>query len=166
MDTRYVTNYYDTAAAKELAISMINDNKADILLGVAGLAGNGAAEAAQESGKAWFIGVDSDQEQTLPAQLSAITLTSGLKNVGNSIVWIFDEWDAGRTYWGKLVNLGLTEGGVGIVTDKNFASVAPKAVQDKVLAAEAAIKDGTIVVPSALGDDTNAVIALRDSMQP
>ena len=166
VDTRYVTNYYDTAAAKELAISMINDNKADILWGVAGLAGNGAAEAAQESGKAWFIGVDSDQEQTLPAQLSAITLTSGLKNVGNSIVWIFDEWDAGRTYWGKLVNLGLTEGGVGIVTDKNFASVAPKTVQDKVLAAEAAIKDGTIVVPSALGDDTNAVIALRDSMQP
>ena len=166
VDTRYVTNYYDTAAAKELAISMINDNKADILWGVAGLAGNGAAEAAQESGKAWFIGVDSDQELTLQAQLSAITLTSGLKNVGNSIVWIFDEMDAGRTYWGQLVNLGLTEGGVGIVTDKNFASVAPKAVQDKVLAAEAAIKDGTIVVPSALGDDTNAAVTLRDSMQP
>lgn len=166
VDTRYVASYVDTATAKEMGLSMINDNKADILWGVAGLSGNGAAEAALETQKAWFIGVDSDQEATFNADLAAITLTSGLKNVGNSIVWIFDEWDAGRTYWGKAVTLGLTEGGVGIVTDKNFATVAPKAVQDKVLAAEVAIKDGSIVVPSAIGDDTNAVVALRDSMQP
>ncbi len=166
VDTRYVNSYVDTATAKEMGLSMISDNKADIIWGVAGLSGNGAAEAALESGKAWFIGVDSDQEATFSPELAAITLTSGLKNVGQSIIWIFDEWDAGRTYWGKLVNLGLTEGGVGIVTDKNFATVAPKAVQDKVLAAEAAIKDGSIVVPSAIGDDTNAVIALRDSMKP
>ena len=166
VDTRYVTNYYDTAIAKELANSMINDNKCDIIWGVAGLAGNGAAEAAQESGKAWFIGVDSDQEATFSKELAAVTLTSGLKNVGNAIIWIFDEWDAGRTYFGKEVNLGLTEGGVGIVTDKNFATVAPKAVQDKVLAAEAAIKDGTIKVSTALGDDKNTVYDLRTAMQP
>ncbi len=166
VDTRYVNSYVDTATAKEYALSMINDNKADILWGVAGLSGNGAAEAALESGNAWFIGVDSDQELTLSADLAAITLTSGLKNVGASIVWIFDEWDAGRTYWGEQVNLGLTEGGVGVVTDKNFATIAPQAVQDAVLAAEAAIKDGSIVVPSAIGDDTNGVVALRDAMQP
>jgi len=166
VDTRYVNSYVDTATAKEMALSMINDNKADIIWGVAGLSGNGAAEAALESGKAWFIGVDSDQELTLPAAVAANTLTSGLKNVGQSLIWIFDEWDAGRTYWGKQVNLGLTEGGVGIVIDKNFAAVAPQAVQDKVLAAEAAIKDGTIVVPTAIGDDTNAVVAVRDGMQP
>ena len=166
VDTRYVTNYYDTAIAKELASSMINDNKADIIWGVAGLAGNGAAEAAQESGKAWFIGVDSDQELTLNEQLAAITLTSGLKNVGQSIVWIFDQMDAGVTYWGQAVYLGLTEGGVGIATEHNFTSVAPKAVQDKVLAAEAAIRDGSIVVLSALADTTNGVVAMRTEMQP
>jgi basic membrane protein A len=27
-----------------------------------------------------------------------VTLTSALKNVGNAIIWLFDEWDAGRTY--------------------------------------------------------------------
>ena len=166
VDTRYVNSYVDTATAKEMGLSMISDNKADILWGVGGLSGNGAAEAALESGKAWFIGVDSDQEAMFNDELAAVTLTSGLKNVGNSIVWIFDEWDAGRTYWGQLVNLGLTEGGVGVVTDKNFAAIAPQAVQDKVLAAEAAIKNGDIVVPTAIGDDANAVVALRDSMQP
>ncbi|MBQ9438758.1 MAG: BMP family ABC transporter substrate-binding protein, partial [Lachnospiraceae bacterium] len=95
VDTRYTNDYVDTAIAKEYGLSMINDNKCDIIWGVAGNAGNGAAEAALETGKAWFIGVDSDQEQTFSSDLAAITLTSGLKNVGNSLIWIFDEWDAG-----------------------------------------------------------------------
>jgi len=166
VDTRYVNSYVDTATAKEIGLSMINDKKADILWGVAGLSGNGGAEAALESGKAWFIGVDSDQELTLPAAQAAITLTSGLKNVGKSIIWLFDEWDAGRTYWGKEVRLGIPEGGVGVVTDKNFAKIAPKAIQDAVLAAQADIVAGKIVVPSAIGDTTNAVVTLRDAMQP
>lgn len=166
VDTRYVNSYVDTATAKEIGLSMINDKKADILWGVAGLSGNGGAEAALESGKAWFIGVDSDQELTLPAAQAAITLTSGLKNVGKSIIWLFDEWDAGRTYWGKEVRLGIPEGGVGVVTDKSFAKIAPKAIQDAVLAAQADIVAGKIVVPSAIGDTTNAVVTLRDAMQP
>ena len=36
------------AIAKEYGLSMISDNKADIIWGVAGNAGNGAAEAALE----------------------------------------------------------------------------------------------------------------------
>ncbi len=166
VDTRYVNSYVDTATAKEMGLSMINDKNADILWGVAGLSGNGAAEAALESGKAWFVGVDSDQELTLPADQAAITLTSGLKNVGQSIVWLFDEWDAGRTYWGQEVRLGISEGGVGIVIDKNFAKIAPQAVQDAVLAAQADIVAGKIVVPTAIGDTSNAVVTLRDSLQP
>lgn len=166
VDTRYVNSYADTATAKEMGLAMINDNKADIIWGVAGLSGNGGAEAALETGKAWFIGVDSDQELTMSTELAAITLTSGLKNIGDSLIWIFDEWDAGRTYWGKEVNLGLVEGGVGIVTDKNFAKYAPQEVQDLVAAAEKAIREGTIKVPSAIGDETSGVIALRDQMQP
>jgi len=166
VDTRYVNSYVDTATAKEMGLAMINDNKADIIWGVAGLSGNGGAEAALETGKAWFIGVDSDQELTLSAELAAITLTSGLKNVGDSIIWIFDEWDAGRTYWGKEVNLGLVEGGVGFVSDKNFVKYAPQEVQDKVFAAEKAVREGTIKVSSAIGDESMSVVKLRDEMQP
>lgn len=166
VDTRYVTNYYDTPYGKELALSMINDKKADIIWGVGGAAGNGGAEAAQETGKAWFIGVDSDQETTFGAELAAVTLTSGLKNVGDGICWFFDEWAAGNEYWGTEVNLGIAQGGVGMVTDKNFTKV-PQEVQDAVLAAQDAIVAGEVVVPSALADGGNdAAIALRDSMQP
>ena len=166
VDTRYVNSYVDTATAKEMALSMINDNGADLIWGVAGLSGNGAAEAAAETGKAWFIGVDSDQELTLPADQRAVCLTSGLKNVGNSLVWLIDELDAGREHWGTEVNLRLNEGGVGIVTDKNFAAIAPQAVQDAVKAAQEAVASGKITVPSAIGDTSKGAEALRDSMMP
>ena len=74
VDTRYIGNYIDPAKGKELAESMINDNNCDIIWGVAGNAGNGAAEACLETGKAYFIGVDSDQESTFSAEMAGITL--------------------------------------------------------------------------------------------
>ena len=68
--TRYTNTYVDTAIAKEHALSMINDYNCDIIWGVAGNSGNGAAEAALETGKAWFIGVDSDQELTFSPEVN------------------------------------------------------------------------------------------------
>ena len=166
VDTRYTNDYVDTAIAKEYGLSMINDNKCDIIWGVAGNAGNGAAEAALEAGKGWFIGVDSDQELTFSADLAAITLTSGLKNIGDGLVWFFDQWDAGKTFWGEEINLGIAEGGVGVVTDKNFDKLASQATKDAVAAAQKAILDGKVVVPSAIGDTSGAVEALRDKVRP
>lgn len=165
VDTRYTNDYVDTAIAKEYGLSMINDNKCDIIWGVAGNAGNGAAEAALETGKAWFIGVDSDQELTLSSDLAALTLTSGLKNIGNSLIWIFDQWDAGKTYWGQEVQLGLAEGGVGIVTDKNFDKYASAETKAAVEAAEAGIRDGSIKVDTAF-DANFDLVALRESVRP
>ena len=165
VDTRYTNDYVDTAIAKEYGLSMINDNKCDIIWGVAGNAGNGAAEAALETGKAWFIGVDSDQELTFSPDLAAITLTSGLKNIGNSLVWLFDEWDAGRTYWGQVVELGIAEGGVGIVTDKNYDKLASAETKAAVEAAQNAILNGEVVVDSALTNQ-ELTVELRDSVRP
>ena len=165
VDTRYTNDYVDTAIAKEYGLSMINDKKCDIIWGVAGNAGNGAAEAALETGKAWFIGVDSDQELTFSSDLAAITLTSGLKNIGNSLVWLFDEWDAGRTYWGEVVELGIAEGGVGIVTDKNYDKLASADTKAAVEAAQNAILNGEVTVDSALTNQELAV-QLRDAVRP
>ena len=165
IDTRYTNDYVDTAIAKEYGTSMINDNKCDIIWGVAGNAGNGAAEAALENG-GYFIGVDSDQELTFSSALAAITLTSGLKNIGNSLVWIFDEWDAGRTYFGKEVTLGIAEGGVGLVTDKNFDKYASADTKAKVEEAREAILKGEITVDSALGDTTGKAEKLREEVRP
>ena len=167
IDVRYTNDYVDTAIAKEYGLSMINDNKCDIIWGVAGNAGNGAAEAAYETGKAYFLGVDSDQELTLSSDLAAITLTSGLKNIGNSLIWFFDELDAGRTYFGQEVSLGLAEGGVGIVTDKNFATYASDDLKAAISAAEEAIKNGELTVDSALAEGgPDLAVQLRTEVQP
>ena len=155
----------DTAIAKEYGLSMINDNKCDIIWGVAGNSGNGAAEAALETGKAWFLGVDSDQELTFSSDLAAITLTSGLKNIGNSLVWFFDQWDAGQDLFGQNILLGIPEGGVGIVTDKNYATYASEETKAAMAAAQQSIIDGTVTVPSAI-DDNDGAIALRESVRP
>lgn len=165
VDTRYVGNYIDPAKGKELAESMINDNNCDVVWGVAGNSGNGAVEAAQETGKAYFIGVDSDQELTFSEELAAITLTSGLKNIDQSLIWVFDELDAGNEHWGEHVTLGINEGGVGIVTDKNFTTV-PQSVQDAVNKAIEDVSTGAVEVPSAIGDETGAVEELRESVKP
>ncbi len=166
VDTRYTNDYVNTAGAKEYGLSMINDNKCDIIWGVAGNAGNGAAEAALETGKAWYIGVDSDQELTFSEDLAAITLTSGLKNIGQSLVWFFDELDAGKEHWGENILLGIAEGGVGIVTDKNYNTYASEETQRKVGDAMKAIMKGEITVPTAIGEETGALEALRDSVRP
>ena len=167
IDVRYTNDYVDTAIAKEYGLSMINDNKCDIIWGVAGNSGNGAAEAALETGKGWFLGVDSDQELTLSADLAAITLTSGLKNIGDGLIWFFDEWDAGRTYWGKEINLGIAEGGVGIVTDKNFDKYASDETKAAVEAAQQAVLDGTVTVDSALAEGgPDLAVQLRTEVQP
>ena len=167
IDTRYTGNYIDTAIAKEYALSMIDDNKCDIIWGVAGNSGNGAAEAALETGKAWFIGVDSDQELTFSPDLAALTLTSGLKNIGNSLIWVFDQLDAGKEYWGTEISLGVAEGGVGVVTDKNYDKYASADVKAAVDAAIAGILDGSIVVDSALTEAGAAKVAeLREAVRP
>ena len=166
IDTRYTNDYVDTAIAKEYGLSMINDNKCDIIWGVAGNAGNGAAEAALETGKAWFIGVDSDQELTLSPDLAALTLTSGLKKIGNSLIWVFDELDAGNEYWGTEVTLGLAEGGVGIVTDKNFDKYASDDTKAAVAAAQEAVLSGSITVDTAIGENAADVVSLREAVRP
>ena len=167
VDVRYTNDYVDTSIAKEYGLSMINDNHCDLIWGVAGNAGNGAAEAAFETGKAYFLGVDSDQELTLSSDLAAITLTSGLKNIGNSLIWFFDEMDAGRTYFGQEVSLGLAEGGVGIVTDKNFATYANDDLKAAITAAEEAIKNGEITVDSALAEGgPDLAVQLKNEVQP
>ena len=167
VDVRYVASFVDTATAKEMAQAMIAQNKVDIVWGVAGLSGNGAAEAAYEN-NAWFIGVDSDQELTFTgtqASLAGITLTSGLKNVGESLVWVFEELKAGNTYWGEIKALGLDMNGVGLVTDKNFTTT-PESVQKITLETLDKVQSGAITVGSAFGDNAADIPALRNSVRP
>lgn len=154
-------------AAKELANVMIGQNKCDIVWGVAGGAGNGAAEAANEL-KAWFIGVDSDQEATFSIaqpELAAVTLFSGLKNIGDSIIWVINEQLAGNTHYGETLNLGISEGGVSLATGGNFQTL-PDDIKKAVEDATTKITSGEIVVDTAFGDNAADVEAIREGARP
>ena len=61
--------------------------------------------------------------------------------------------------------LGIAEGGVGIVTDKNYDKLASAETKAAVEAAQNAILNGEVVVDSAL---TNQELAtqLRDAVRP
>ena len=110
VDVRYTNDYVDTAIAKEFGYSMINDNKCDIIWGVAGNAGNGAAEAALETGKAWFIGVDSDQKYIA----DDVIICSMKKEVGSSIYDAVKSYLAGDSRFGTTWTADMATGYVGI----------------------------------------------------
>lgn len=167
IDSQFVGNFYDTGNAKEIANVMIGTNKCDVIWGVAGGAGNGAAEAANELG-AWFIGVDSDQEATFSIsqpELAAVTMFSGLKNIGDSLIWLVDEELAGKTYYGQNLSLGLDEGGVGLATDGNY-KLLPDDIKAAVEEASKKIVAGEIVVDTAFGDEAVDPAATRDAVRP
>ena len=63
------------------------------------------------------------------------------------------------------VQLGLAEGGVGIVTDKNYDKYASADTKAAVEAAQKGIMDGSVKVDTAF-DANFDLAALRDSVRP
>ena len=147
IDWRWIGNYTDSALGKEIGAAEIEAG-ADIVWGVGGDAGTAAVEAAYEKG-VYFIGVDSDQEQTLDPKYAAVTLTSGLKNVGTSLEYVIKKYLEGdKSFWGTCTYLGLAEDGVGIATAGNFAKQS-KDIQDAVNAVKDKILKGEVKVDTA-----------------
>lgn len=165
IDTQYVGNFYDTGKGKEIANVMVN-NKCDVIWGVAGGAGNGAAEAAAEH-DVWFIGVDSDQEATFSAsqpQMAAVTIFSGLKNCGDGIIYMLGKLNDGTIEWGKTTQLGIAEGGVGLTSGGNFAKL-PDDIKKALDDVAPKVTSGEIKVDTAF-DESFDIKGLRDSVRP
>lgn len=165
VDTQYVGDFFNTGKAKELT-NVMYKNKCDVVWGVAGGAGNGAAESAKEN-KGWFIGVDSDQEATFAVsqpELAAVTAFSGLKNIGDSMVLIINNMKAGTLEFGKTTSLGLGEGGVGLTTTGNYAKL-PEDIRKTLDGLTPKVASGEIKVASAF-DATFDVKALREAARP
>ena len=165
IDSQYVGNFYDTGRGKEIANVMVN-NKCDVIWGVAGGAGNGAAEAAAEH-NVWFIGVDSDQEATFSAsqpQMAAATIFSGLKNCGDGVIYMLNKLNDGTIEWGKTTQLGIAEGGVGLTNGGNFQKL-PDDIKKALDDVAPKVTSGEIKVDTAF-DESFDVKGLRDSVRP
>ena len=150
IDSKYMGAAGDNTAwnvpdkAKTASAGMI-DNGADVIYAAAGGSGLGMFQAIQEAGAGnWAIGVDSDQ-YNVPS-LSAykdFILTSMLKRVDVAVYQVIKGVVDGAPLVG-VQNFDLAKDGVGASTS-NPAVAEYTAAAD---AAAAAIKAGTVTVPS------------------
>lgn len=142
---KYIDDFSDQGKGKEAA-NMLYSAGADIIFHAAGGAGEGLFKAAQEK-KLWAIGVDSDQAVTKPAYKDVI-LYSMMKKVDVAVLDAIKNLKDDKFPGGKVVNLGVKEGAVGI-SDTVHPNVTAEA-KDLAKKAETEIKDGKIVVPGTL----------------
>ena len=161
----YVGNFYDSAAAKDMALTQYQ-NGADVGFNVAGSAGLGQIEAAVEADR-YAFGVDSDQAAKLPDYAANIP-SSAIKNVGNSLIRAIKMDMEGELPYGELEYLGFAEGGVELVEDDHYKEVVPEEIRNKVEELKNQIINGELEVPTALGENAmseDEIQALYDSVK-
>ena len=116
--------FYASDRAKEIALSMYEDEGADIIYHAAGGSGAGLFQAAKErsdstGSKVWGIGVDSDQYNTVDPGVRDYVLTSMLKRVDVAIFEMIKAAIDGSSTPGPVV-YDLPVDGVGYSTTGGF----------------------------------------------
>jgi basic membrane protein A len=144
----YAGKFDDAAKGKELGLSLISQ-KCDVIFAAAGLTGAGTFTACQESKKALFIGVDSDQFFTLTNPGDTI-LTSAVKKIDNAVFQTIEAAEAGSFPGGTNEAFGLAEDGVDLAPFHDFESKVPQAIKDAVAKAKEDVKSGKVTVPTGL----------------
>jgi basic membrane protein A len=120
----FAQSFSDQTKGKEIANSMM-DEKADIIMPVAGPVGYGAAAAALERGNVYIIGVDSDWY--LPdenATYRPIILTSVMKLMDKTIFTTIKAVQDG-TFKGGITIGNLANGGVALAPYHDFDAKIP-----------------------------------------
>jgi basic membrane protein A len=167
--TTYAGSWGDSAKGKELALTMLNNQNADVIFNVAGGTGIGGIEAAVETGK-WALGVDSDQAMIYDAAGKAdyakAIVSSVLKNVDDSLFRAIGLLREGKLPVGKNETLGIVEGGVGLADNKYYQANVSKDIRDAITALAAKVTSGEIKVTSAYGKTTEQIATIRDSVKP
>ncbi len=142
----YTGTFTDQQKGIEAGKNLI-EGGADIIFAAAGATGNGSAKACQDN-KALFIGVDSDQFETLEG-IGDTILTSAIKRVDNAVFMTVKEQVDGVLKGGENKVFGLAEDGVGLAPYHDWETKMPQDVKDAVQKATDDIKAGTVTVPES-----------------
>ena len=137
---KYLGGAWDDQAKGKQAGLQLFDARADVVFQVAAAAGLGVLQAAKER-NLYAIGVDSNQNDIEPGHVVA----SDIKQLGGSIEKVFATVADGTYVKGTLINSGLKDGGVDLVTDAT-KPVLPAAIETKLKKLRAQIIDGSLVV--------------------
>lgn len=140
----------DAAAMGEIATALYNSG-VDVMFSVAGAAGLGIFQAAIDQDKL-AVGVDSDQYITYSnseyPELAEVIMTSMVKNIGDSLIAIFDKINDGSIQWGTLDIQGIAEGGVALADNENYQAIVPEEIRAQIAELEEKVTGGEIQVPS------------------
>ena len=144
--TSYVGSFNDTAGGKETALSMYQDESADIVYHAAGATGVGVFQAAQEQGR-FAIGVDADQSKSEP-DFADVILASMVKRVDTAVFTAIENVVNDEFSGGDTVTLGLEQEGVRAAYGAELGSAIPEDVKSAVSDSRDAIIAGDIDVPT------------------
>lgn len=136
----YIPSFTDPAKGKETGLSMVGQS-CDVIFGVGGNTGNGGLLAAKEN-NLMGIGVDVDQYETYPEVKDAL-ISSAMKNVDTAVYEYLKTFKAGTAKAG-ILTANIKNGGVGLAPFHDWDSKVSQEVKDKIVAAEAGLKDGSI----------------------
>lgn len=141
----YVGSFNDTAGGKEAALSMYQDQDADIVYHASGATGVGVFQAAQEQGR-FAIGVDADQSKS-EGSFSDVIIASMVKRVDTAVFNAIKSVANENFKGGGIQTLGLEQEGVRCVYGTDLGSEIPDDVKSKIESSRQAIIDGDISVP-------------------
>jgi basic membrane protein A len=137
----YVGSFNDPAKAKELALTMFQDQGVDIIMSVAGSPGDvGVFEAVEETGL-YGIGSDVDWDEQVPGHI----LTSVLKKTDAAVYDVIARFIDGTLEPGEIL-YGVADGVMDITDMAQMGDAIPQEVKDKIDEIKAAITAGEIVV--------------------
>ncbi|MFX1284406.1 MAG: BMP family protein [Promethearchaeota archaeon] len=145
---KYVGGWGDTATGKTLAEEQIEAD-ADVIFIAAGKSGLGSMTAVNESAGVYAIGVDVDQDETLPEYKDKI-LCSMLKRVDNAVFDQINRTVEGTFEGGKSYYYGLAEDGVEVSDDPTMKKILGTGITAILEDLKTAIINGTIKVPDDL----------------
>ncbi|HTK05698.1 MAG TPA: BMP family ABC transporter substrate-binding protein [Ktedonobacteraceae bacterium] len=134
----YSNDFAATAKCEDVALSQINQHKADIIFQVAGGCGVGALDAANQKG-VFGIGVDADQHALHPD-----VITSALKRVDTSVYDTIKNFEDNK-FTNNPPPFDLSIDGVGYAP---VSADVPADAKQKADDFAAQIKSGSLVVPA------------------
>ena len=141
IEVAYVGSFADPAKAKELALTMIQNQKVDIVYSVCGSYGDaGVFEAVAQTG-AYGIGTDISWDEKVPGHV----LTSVLKHTDVAVYNAIQGYLNGDFKAGEL-KYGLASGVMDITDMSVIGDLVPQTIKDSILKAKQDIIDGKIAV--------------------
>ena len=143
----FIGNFSDQVAAKSVTQNFL-DQKADVVIPVAGSLYQGAAAAIQSSGSTAVLeGVDADLFQTDP-KYKDLFLVSILKKVDAASTAVVEQAAGGKTFDNSPYVGTLKNGGVGISPFHDFSSKVDSGLAAEIATIKSGIIDGSIKVDS------------------